>query len=192
MFLELKNFYKLNDIEVKEENIGALRGTAMHRYMECFDFSNPEYENSIDLQLKQMEEKGLITPEQKALLKMDILREFFKSDLASRMNKAAMANNLYQEKAFVMGQTPKMLFLDEDEEQTILVQGIIDVFFRESDGIVLLDYKTDRVKSENELVSLYERQLQIYADAIEGSFNEKVKELLLYSFHLGKVIAVSR
>ena len=160
--------------------------------MECFDFSNPEYENSIDLQLKQMEEKGLITPEQKALLKMDILREFFKSDLASRMNKAAMANNLYQEKAFVMGQTPKMLFLDEDEEQTILVQGIIDVFFRESDGIVLLDYKTDRVKSENELVSLYERQLQIYADAIEGSFNEKVKELLLYSFHLGKVIAVSR
>ena len=178
--------------EVKEENIGALRGTAMHRYMECFDFSNPEYENSIDLQLKQMEEKGLITPDQKALLKMDMLKEFFKSDLASRMNKAAMANNLYQEKAFVMGQTPKMLFLDEDEEQTILVQGIIDVFFRESDGIVLLDYKTDRVKSENELVSLYERQLQIYADAIEGSFNENVKELLLYSFHLGKVIAVSR
>ena len=72
----------------------------------------------------------------------------------------------------------------------ILIQGIIDVFFEEPDGIVLLDYKTDRVKSSRELAGRYHAQLELYQEAIERSTGKKVKERLLYSFCLGEVVSV--
>ena len=71
-----------------------------------------------------------------------------------------------------------------------MVQGIIDLYFEEEDGIVLLDYKTDRVKTEEELAGRYEIQLDYYQEALERSLNKKVKERLLYSFALQKTIRV--
>ena len=70
----------------------------------------------------------------------------------------------------------------------ILVQGIIDVFWEEDDGIVLLDYKTDRVDSEEQLMVRYEKQLELYKNAIEASYGAKVKEVLIYSFALERSI----
>jgi ATP-dependent helicase/nuclease subunit A len=58
------------------------------------------------------------------------------------------------------------------------------VFWEEEDGIVLLDYKTDRVDSEEELVVRYEKQLQLYKSAIEHAYGVPVKEVLIYSFAL--------
>ena len=74
-----------------------------------------------------------------------------------------------------------------------LIQGIIDVFWIEEDGIVLLDYKTDFVAEPKELVLRYEEQLNLYAEALNRVFIEsglKVKEKLIYAFKFGEVIAV--
>jgi ATP-dependent helicase/nuclease subunit A len=76
----------------------------------------------------------------------------------------------------------------EDEE--VLVQGVIDVYFEEEDGLVLMDYKTDRVSEAEELVKRYHTQLEYYAQALERLTHKKVKEKLIYSFALHKVIAV--
>lgn len=73
---------------------------------------------------------------------------------------------------------------------TVLVQGIIDVFFVEEDGIVLLDYKTDRVQQAEELVKRYQAQLQLYALALGRTMDLPVKEILIYSFYLEKMIAL--
>ena len=70
----------------------------------------------------------------------------------------------------------------------ILVQGIIDVFWEEDDGIVLLDYKTDKVDDANALMVRYEKQLELYKNAIEASYGVKVKEVLIYSFALERSI----
>ena len=70
----------------------------------------------------------------------------------------------------------------------ILVQVIIDVYFEEEDGLVVLDYKTDRVSDEKELVDKYHAQLDYYAKALEQLTEKKVKEKLIYSFALGKEI----
>ena len=84
-------------------------------------------------------------------------------------------------------------------KELTLIQGIIDVFWIEKDGIVLLDYKTDRVDTEKELSECYAAQLKLYEEALNRVYeNEKdavgnplkVKEKLLYSFRLGKVIPV--
>ena len=66
----------------------------------------------------------------------------------------------------------------------MLIQGIIDVFFEEEDGLVLLDYKTDSVSSMKELWNRYETQLDYYGEALERLMGRPVKEKILYSFHL--------
>ena len=90
-----------------------------------------------------------------------------------------------------MSVAPGELFLDAKENNdTLLVQGIIDVFFVEDGGIVLLDYKTDRVSSAQELINRYQIQLQLYGRALERSLNLPVKEILIYSFALEETISI--
>ena len=76
------------------------------------------------------------------------------------------------------------------EEEMVLIQGIIDVFWVEEDGIVLLDYKTDRVDSATRLRDMYKEQLDLYAEALERIFRLPVKEKYLYSFRLNQAIEV--
>mgnify|MGYP003193348150 CR=1 FL=1 len=101
---------------------------------------------------------------------------FLKSKLAPRMKAAAMRDDLFREKPFVMGN-------HEMEEEMVLIQGIIDVFWVEEDGIVLLDYKTDRVDSATRLRDMYK-------EALERIFPLPVKEKYLYSFRLNQAIEV--
>ena len=67
-----------------------------------------------------------------------------------------------------------------------MIQGIIDVYFEEEDGLVLLDYKTDAVPDLEMLWQRYETQLDYYQEALERLTGKKVKERILYSFHLGQ------
>ena len=72
----------------------------------------------------------------------------------------------------------------------VLVQGIIDVYFEEEDGLVVLDYKTDKVFHAQDLVVRYRAQLEYYAQALERLTGKKVKERCMYSFSLGREIYV--
>lgn len=181
-----------------EANQGALRGTAMHRYMECFDFYVEGMASSFEQQLERMMEEGKVTEEQKNMISKSQIQTFLNSHLAERMHCAALKENLFIERAFVFGDKPSRLFsgidqeepMDPAEEPLVMVQGIIDAFFMEEDGIVLLDYKTDRVKTKEQLADLYRKQIDIYADAISRAYQMPVKERYLYSFSLGDVVAV--
>ena len=82
------------------------------------------------------------------------------------------------------------LFPERAEEDEVLLQGIIDAFIVEDDGIILVDYKTDRVKSEEELRERYRKQIMLYSDALEAILGKKVKRRVLYSFYLGKEVEI--
>ena len=87
---------------------------------------------------------------------------------------------------------PAQLVWEESKpEEEVLVQGIIDVFWEEEDGIVLLDYKTDRVDNSEELIRRYKKQLELYADALNRfGAGKTVKEILIYSFALAEEIVI--
>ena len=175
----------------EEENAGALYGTAMHRVMECFDFAMDDYSTSYDSQLRVMRDSNLITEEQLGLISRDKIKSFLESSLAFRMHNAALDDKLYIEKPFVLQENPKALFEDAgDNSDPILIQGIIDVFFEEEDGMVLLDYKTDKVTDGEELISRYRAQLDLYTKAIEKYAGIKVKEKILYSFCLDESVVL--
>ena len=168
---------------------GALYGTAMHRFLECFDFTNPDIVGSFDEQLKYMRQIKCLSEDEFSRISINKLKTFLKDESAIRMAAAAVSGKLYKEKPFVYGSDAKSLFDDDKSgDEMILVQGIIDVFWEEDDGIVLLDYKTDRVDSDEQLMVRYEKQLELYKNAIEASYGVKVKEVFIYSFALERSI----
>lgn len=81
------------------------------------------------------------------------------------------------------------LFPGSGITEKVLLQGVIDAFILEEDGILLLDYKTDRVRTERTLRERYAIQLKLYADALEALTGKVVKSRLIYSFALGRTLA---
>ena len=77
--------------------------------------------------------------------------------------------------------------VDSTTEKVIL-QGIIDAFIMENDGIILVDYKTDRVKDGEELRNRYQKQIDLYSEALEQILGKKVRRRVLYSFSLGEEV----
>lgn len=164
-----------------EVNEGALRGTAVHRVMECYNFTG---EAGPEEQLQNMLDAGRITQELSQMVPLSKIQRFVDSQTGERMKHAAKMGKLYREKPFVMSFS---------EDDMTLIQGIIDVFWIEDDGIVLLDYKTDAVSNPQELILRYEEQLKLYADALNRVFSDsglKVKEKLIYAFKFDEVIVV--
>lgn len=72
--------------------------------------------------------------------------------------------------------------------EKVILQGIIDAFIMEEDGIILVDYKTDRVKDGEELRNRYQKQIDLYSEALEQILRKKVKRRVLYSFSLGEEV----
>ncbi len=171
-----------------QENMGAKRGTAMHRVLECYDFTKEV--DSLKEQLGKMEEQGKVDGEMLGLLHVPALQEFLQTSLGRRMQGAARRGKLYKEKPFVMGKPARECLEESDSEEMLLIQGIIDVFFEEEDGIVLLDYKTDSVRDGKELAERYRTQMELYQEAVERALGKAVKEKVLYSFCLGEEILV--
>ncbi|MCF0131868.1 MAG: PD-(D/E)XK nuclease family protein, partial [Pseudobutyrivibrio sp.] len=132
-----------------------------------------------------------LSADELGLISQNRLESFLHTSLADRMHLAALRGELYKEQPFVLSCPVRELFADaesEDETNTVLVQGIIDVFFKEDDGIVLMDYKTDRVDEVGELVLRYEKQLALYGKALSRAYKLPVKEILIYSFYFNEVI----
>lgn len=172
------------------ESGGTARGTAYHKALELLDLSLPAEPGQIAAFLKKQEEKGALPAGYLSLLRMDKVAAFRASSVADRMAKAQESGRLYREQPFVLGLPASRLNPEFPDSETVLIQGIIDVFWEEEDGLVVLDYKTDRIQSAGELAERYRTQLDYYAEALERLTHKPVKEKLLYSFALGEEICL--
>ena len=104
------------------------------------------------------------------------------------MIEADKRQNLFKEQPFVMGIPAKEIDTSVDSEEIVLVQGMIDAYFEEEDGLVLMDYKTDKVASAQELLEKYKTQLDYYQKALEKVTGKPVKQKIMYSFYLEEEI----
>ena len=185
---------------------GTVRGNAYHRVMELMDFEQliselggapgEDYEtyrghwrqDKTAVVLRAFLEAEVASRRLKReyadAVNVRKLLHFLESELAYRMLAAQREGKLYREQPFVMGVSAAKLGGDFPDTESVLIQGIIDVFFEEGDGIVLLDYKTDAVSTMEELRNRYETQLDYYSEALTKLRQRPVTEKLLYSFHL--------
>ena len=143
---------------------------------------------------RELVRKGKLTGRQAKLVPFAAMRRFLASGIAARMAAADRAGLLRREQVFVHGINADRLYPHFPREETILVQGIIDAFFIEaaekgSRRLVLIDYKTDRVNSGEELLDRYRIQLELYSDALADMFHLPVSAEI-FSFALGREVPV--
>ena len=108
--------------------------------------------------------------------------------MAERIRKAEAAGKFYKEQQFVLGIPSLELNPEFGGNEIVLIQGIIDAYFEEDGEYVLIDYKTDRVSHEEELVARYAKQLEYYERALVQITGKRVREKIIYSFALMKEI----
>lgn len=182
-------------MRAKEEKLaGNERGTAYHRIMECLDYSQwqpgqesaDDFEAGIAKQVEDMLADEKITKAQADVIAIGDIVAFCKSDMGKRVKNAWDNGKLWREQPFV--------FIDKDVDETQLIQGVIDLYLVDEDGIAIVDYKTDRVKpgdeGAKELVDRYKVQLDYYGKALSQLTGLPVKERVIYSFTLGREIGV--
>lgn len=169
------------------ESGGALRGTAYHRMMECLDYKAAVEGISCGEQIKLLMARGMLSREDADMLRSSDFDAFLQSDIGKRMSQAALCGKLHRERQFFLSVSAGEI--DEkaaDSQERVLIQGIIDAYFEIPEGLVLVDYKTDRVESSDgsDLVEKYRVQLEYYARALERLTRQKVCEKVIYSFAL--------
>ncbi len=169
---------------------GTDRGTLYHKVLELLNLLKISSKEDFQAEIEAMVNSKRISRADLNKIKLDHLYRFSMSDVANRMRQAQKANKLYKEKQFVMGIPAKEISTELDSEELVLVQGIIDVFFEEDGELVLLDYKSDLVNCEEELINRYRVQLLYYRKALEQMLKKRVKEMIIYSLSLGKEIRI--
>ena len=170
---------------------GAYRGTAYHRVLELLDFGSVQTEEDISQALHNFSRNKRMDEESISLISKALLLNFLTSPLGNRLSMAQRYGKLKKEQQFVIGIPAREMDLG-DSTELILVQGIIDAYMEEEDGLVLVDYKTDHIKKGEEqvLIDRYQVQLNYYARALEQMTGKKVKEAVIYSFALQKEVVV--
>lgn len=180
-------------IQKKERKlIGASRGTAYHRVLECLDYRRTGCEEEIRGQMEEWVNDGKLSPMEEESVRVNDILCFVNSDLGRRMSEAAAQGRLHREQPFVIRQSARKIRPEWNEDEMILVQGIMDAWFQEGEELILVDYKTDYVRrnEKEKLREKYQVQLESYADALERMTGRKVREKIIYSFALGQEILI--
>ena len=165
----------------------AGRGTATHRFMQFADFDKAE--KDVEAEIERLYEWEFISYNEKIAIDVSAVKGFFKSDLYRRMKAAEKVS---REMRFLTeipaGEINADLNPDLREEK-VVVQGSVDCVFVEDGGIVVVDFKTDRISDASVLVETYSKQLEIYATACQKIFALPIKEKVIYSFNLSEEIS---
>lgn len=172
----------------KDELTPAQRGTLLHRFMEKCDFNSAK--ENVENEILRLTDNGVFTKTEADSINIKSIKKFFESDLYKRINSA---DDFVREKEFTMSVSLSFIRDDlkgEGADETVVVQGIIDGLIINGNKGEIVDYKTDKVQSEDELCEKYREQMRVYKTAVEECFGLIDVTVTLYSFSLSKEISV--
>ena len=171
-----------------EEDVltGAQWGTLMHEAMQWLPLAKYT-QASLTKELDALVTKGTFTEEERNLLSDTSLYKFFSSDLGKRLINA---KRIERELPFSMLFDGKRVYDTLEDGENLFLQGIIDTAFEENGEWVLVDYKTDRVKSGEDLIKRYKIQMDLYKEALQRLTGMPVKACYIYSFRLHDAIII--
>ena len=186
----------INEDKKEEKLTGAQRGTVVHLIMEVLDLNRVSTEEEIQAQIQELVNKKVITEKESKVLTPKKILKFFKSSIGNRMLSSKLIKR--EQKIYTQIKMNDVYLNDEIlknnieiyEDESVMLRGVIDAYFEEDDGIVILDYKTDKVYNIQEIVHRYKKQVEIYRDALSILTGKKVKETYLYLFSIDKEIKI--
>jgi ATP-dependent helicase/nuclease subunit A len=170
-------------LEPPPENEGARRGTVIHRFLSLVNLEEMRGEDAREERLRAMlgclTADGVFTPEDASVIRPESVSRFYDSPLGRRLLESPDVRREWDFNLSV-------------PERNMIVQGIIDCAFREGDGWILLDYKTDRIDDETAFLEEYRPQLEWYRKALEKLTGLPVRESWLYSLSVDKAFNLSQ
>lgn len=186
-----RNMKKTQDMSVARSFIsGAEYGTIVHKFMELFPFERIDEKEVTEEKIQQIKKdlqlRGIFDASEIQVISEEKIMKFLQSKLGCRMIEVARLGNLFKERQF-SASIPVSEVFDSEGEEILVVQGIIDAYFYEGEDAVIMDYKTDAADEET-LRLRYRAQLSSYAEVVERLTGKTVKEQIIYSFHLNKII----
>jgi ATP-dependent helicase/nuclease subunit A len=166
-------------------------GTATHLVIQHIDLSKPVTLGSVINQIKELEAKSAITPALAKMIKAEKIVTFFNSDLGTRIRNSKI---VHREWPFSFA-LPASCMLDhcpEGGDDNIIVQGIIDLLAENDDGLVIVDFKTDRVSAETaqSKAQAYSEQLNLYSQAASAIIGKPVISKYLYFLSASTAVQV--
>lgn len=161
----------------KEGMTPAEKGSAVHHFMQYANYENAEI--CLEDELKRLKEKDFLTDDEFWVIDRRKISAFFNGKIYQRIKKSPN----------VLREVRLTTELIRDGEE-VLLQSMADLIFEETEGLCILDYKTDRVSDINALAERYRVQLELYRSAAEKCFEKPVKQCILYSFYLDKWIEI--
>ena len=163
--------------------MGAGKGSAVHLYMQLCELGK-----GVHSEAKRMRDADLLTSDQfDAVMSESYRIERFENSVLYA--KVLSAKNIFREESFVTRISASEYDKNAAENETLLIQGSLDMLCEYDDGFMIIDYKTDKI-SEEELIQRYEKQLRLYRMAVEKNYRRPVKKCLIWSFWLSKEIEI--
>lgn len=176
--------------EAKTKLTGAQKGTLIHLCLQKMKETEEYNLEKITELIEELKDKEIITEIEVQNIDKEKLLEYTNSQLWTELKQA---KEIHKEHPFYINIKASRIYnqINKEDDEDILVQGVIDLFFIDKDDkLILVDYKTDYVQNENELVEKYKGQLELYKEALEQSLNKKVDKMCIYSVYLNKLIEI--
>ncbi len=170
----------------KESAEAVERGTAHHVFLQYCDFKNARAD--ISREADRLVESGRLSAEQRKCIDLNKLAALLNSSLFDRVLDSPQ---VYREERFAAQISPGTVFeeyRDVDTDFKIIMQGAVDLAFVEDGKLVIVDYKTDRVRDIEKLKTLYRKQLMLYSEAMSQTLEMEVAECIICSVHLNDFI----
>ncbi|MDR2650427.1 MAG: helicase-exonuclease AddAB subunit AddA, partial [Clostridiales bacterium] len=165
------------------------RGTVIHTVMEHLDLHRQRDAQGVKSLISGLIAANILPEDAEPLIPINKIVSFANSPLADRIRQSP---DVRRETPFVMGLPAKEVYRGSGSEEIILLHGVIDCWFKENGGIVIVDYKSDALPSGgvSELIDKYRVQMAVYAKAVERVAGQPPLEMLLYLFAAGMAVDV--
>ena len=171
---------------VSGEIQGKARGSATHLALQYLRFENCGSLVEIEKEIQRLVREGFLSEQQGAVVECQQLERFFQTEIGKRLRTSE--NVLREFKFSVLDDGAA--FDPELIGEKILLQGVVDCALMDDDGIVVMDFKTDRVSEDTIYATAqrYRPQVEAYAEALSRIFEKNVKAKMLYFFHLNQFV----
>ncbi len=175
---EIPDFH---DLKQKKSLTAAEKGTALHLVMQCIELKSCVSLDGVKAELARLRHISTLSEEQYVCIEPKKILNFCQNPLGQRLLNAS---ECHRECKFSILSKAGELLKGEPNDEEILLQGVVDCFFVEPDGVIIIDFKTDRISHGEEHLRAenYRLQLETYAHAVQAMTGKPVIEAWLYFF----------
>lgn len=171
---------------------GAELGQATHLVLQKMDLTDKPSRISVQKVITELVSEGIFEEELAKEIEVDKILSYFQSEFGQKI--LSNGKEVKKEILFSLLMEASEVFVGmEALEDSILIHGIIDGYFEGEDGLVLFDYKTDRLAhlgagAKDEFRERYSGQLRLYKQALESITKKEVVEMAIIALDIGETV----